>query len=112
MEIRWKRSAPVSQLRSIEVNEARKMDGADGAFVVGGVEKVWSICGKSKSTKPEKWEVLMVHLWWTCGGGVEQSVVNKTSEARKMGGADNGESVDKSVEKCGGVTCSDELGWS
>ena len=37
----------------------------------GGVEKVWSICGKSKSTKPEKRVVLM---WWKCGVKVWKSV--------------------------------------
>ena len=28
---------------------------------------MWCICGKPKTLKPEKREVLMVHLWWCCG---------------------------------------------
>jgi hypothetical protein len=31
---------------------------------------MWCICGKPKPLKPEKREVLMVHLWWCCGAHV------------------------------------------
>jgi len=31
---------------------------------------VWCNCGKPKTLKPEKREVLMVHLWWCSGAHV------------------------------------------
>ena len=69
-----------------------------------GVEKVWCICGKLESVKPEKRVVLMSHLWWKCGGGVEKvwSICGKSiSEARKTDGADAVGVWRKRVEKCG-----------
>ena len=78
--------------------------------LVQRVVLMWCICGKLESVKPEKRVVLMVHLWWKCGGGVEKvwSICGKSKSAKPekrmvLMRWECGEKVWKSVESA--VVC-------